>query len=147
METCFSPDPSTLRYYQDRTVQGGSLAFRHLKSIPRSPHGLQIPRVLRIDLDLLTNAPHIYVHRTGRDEARVPPNRIEKMIATVNAPRVSRQVIQQPKLRCGSRGERAPHHQLHGVSVDHHLFKLDYRRRSGALKPPQYRLYPRHQLP
>src|ERR1700722_3052209 len=57
-----------------------SFPLGNLKPIPSSSHSFQIPRVLWVDLDFLTDTAHVYVHRPGRDKARIPPNRVQQVI-------------------------------------------------------------------
>jgi len=63
-------------------------ALGELEAIAGAAHGLQIARILRIDLDLLTNAANIDVYRAGRDKARVAPDGVEQAIAAEDAARV-----------------------------------------------------------
>src|SRR5579863_5771884 len=74
------------------------LALRNLEAVAGAAHRLQVPRILRIDLDFLTDAAHINVHRARRHKARIAPHRIQQMVAAEYSSRMPRQVIQQPEL-------------------------------------------------
>src|SRR4051794_4027102 len=66
----------------------GKLSRRawNLETVSRAAHRLQIPRILRIGLDLLANAPHIYVHRSRSHKTGIAPHRVQQMVAAENTP-------------------------------------------------------------
>ena len=105
--------PVTVRLQWRIAVDGGLLdeqstsgplptclnSLGHLEAVARPAHCLQITRVLRIALDLLTDTPHIDIDRARRHEACIAPHRIQQMVAAEDAPRMPRQVVQQAELR------------------------------------------------
>ncbi len=86
-----------------------SFAFGQLEAIAGSTHRLQVARILRIDLDFLTDAPHININRAGSDKARIAPDRVQQVVAAENPARMARQIIEQPELGRRGGGQLAAH--------------------------------------
>jgi hypothetical protein len=117
-----------------------------LEAVAGAAHRFQVARILRIDLDLLTDAAHINVDRTRSDEAGIAPDGVEQVVAAEDPAGMARQVVQQPELGGRGGGQLAAHLQLHGVGVDDDLFKADDRGRGGPLKAAQHGLDAGHQF-
>ena len=64
-----------------RLLASRLLALGKLETIAGSAHGFQVARIFRIDLDLLTDAAHIHVHRARGDKAGVAPNGVQQVVA------------------------------------------------------------------
>src|SRR5260370_8171582 len=71
------PPRSTLFPYTTLFRSCG-FSTRDLKAVAGPPYRLQVTRILRIGLDLFTDAPHINVHRARRDVRRIAPDRSEE---------------------------------------------------------------------
>src|ERR1700761_466883 len=67
----------------------------HLEAVARAAYRLQIARVLRVALDLLTDAPYVDIDRAWGHESCIAPHRVEQMIAAEDPSGMPRQVIQQ----------------------------------------------------
>ena len=122
------------------------LALGQFEAIAGAAHGLKIARILRVDLDFLTDAAHIDIDGAGRDEARIAPDRVEKVVAAEDAAGMARQIVEQPEFRGSGGGELAADLQLHGAGVDDDLFKADDRRRCGPLEAAQHSFDAGHQF-
>jgi hypothetical protein len=113
------------------------LAFGDLEPVSSASHGLKITRIFGINFDLLTDSADVNVNGTRSDEPGIAPNGIEKMVAAKDSAWVAGEVIEEPEF--GGRGGRqfAAHLQLHGVGVDHNLFKADHRWGGWTFEAPQ----------
>ena len=83
------------------------LAFGQFEAIAGAAHGLEIARILRVDLDFLTDAAHIDIDRAGRDKAGVAPDGVEQVIAAEDAAGMAGEVVEQAKLGGSGGGELA----------------------------------------
>ena len=116
------------------------------EAIAGAAHGFQVARILRIDLDLLTDAAHIDIDGAGSDKARIAPDGVEQVVAAEDAAGMAREVVEQAKLGGGGGGQLAADLQLHGAGVDDDLFKADDGGRGGPLEAAQNGLDAGHQL-
>src|ERR1700720_937768 len=92
-----------------------------LEAVARAPYRLQIARVFRVWFDFFPDAANIHVHRARGDVRGVPPNGIQQMVAGKDAAEMSREVIEQAKLRSRRGNSSSANHKDHGRRVNIHL--------------------------
>src|SRR3981189_309570 len=68
------------------------------------------------------------------------------MIATEDAARMARQIVQKAKLSGGRGDQLSIHAELHGAGIDLDILKLEHRRRTWPLKATQHSLDASYQL-
>src|SRR5467141_682793 len=79
------------------------LSRTSFKQIARAPDCFQIQGVLRISLDLFTQAADVNVHAARRNEAIRSPDRVEQLIPGKNAVWARSKVIEQPEFERAER--------------------------------------------
>ena len=104
-------------------MRGSSATPGNLETVARATDRLEITGALGIGLNLLTDAPHIDIHRPGGHEAGIPPHGVEQVVAAEDAAGMPGKIVQQPEFGCGGGGQFPAHLQLHGAGVDDHLFE------------------------
>src|SRR5277367_858662 len=95
-----------------------------LETVPRAADRLQVARIFGIGFDFFPNASHIDVDRPWCDVSRIPPDRIEELIAREDATCVTHEVIKQTEFSRGGRHLLAANGQSHSGRIDVNVFNL-----------------------
>ena len=72
-----------------------------LEAVAESTHGGEAPRIVGLFLDVLAQAPDVYVNGAGRHEALLSPDLLEELIAAVGAAGMHEEEFEQLELGGG----------------------------------------------
>src|SRR5260370_6016533 len=139
------PPRSTLFPYTTLFRSCG-FSTRDLKAVAGPPYRLQVTRILRIGLDLFTDAPHINVHRARRDVRRIAPDGVEQLVASKNASGVPHEVVEQSEFSGRGRHLFPANRQGHCARINMDFVNLGWERWQRPLKTSQYRFDASHQF-
>src|ERR1700731_141313 len=95
-----------------------AFSLGRLEAVARAAYSLQIAGIFRVWFDFFPDAANIDVHRARGDVRSVPPNGIQQMIAGKDAAEMTREVIEQAKLRSRRGNGLSPNHQAPGGRND-----------------------------